>query len=246
MRANFFLIYFLIFIRSEARTLLEKHGQKKVVESGYGREPVPLPPTPESASPSNQERLKRQAHRPPPAPKHDPKIDQVRSSRHGRESSELLMAITSNIISDNELLILLPSISSDNQERFGKHSHLPPPAPKPADEQGQIIVTSSNCQDVHMNSNYIGREERILPPPTPKPADEEGQIIITSSSTTNDDQNSNYMGREGRILPPPSPHHDAPIGQLSSRRHGRSEGLKPHKYPISSLPLQASYLILSY
>ncbi|XP_009760369.1 hydroxyproline-rich systemin B-like [Nicotiana sylvestris] len=230
VRANFFLIYFLFFIRSEARTLLENH---------YGREPVPLPPTPESASPSNQERLKRHAHLPPPAPKHGPKIDQVTTSRYGREISELLMTITSNVISDNELLILLPSTSSDNQERFGKQSHLPPPAPKPADEQGQIIVTSSNCQDHdHMNSNNYGREEKILPPPTPKPADEEGEISITSSTTTNDDQNSNYIGREGRILPPPSPHHAAPIGQLTSRYGG--QGLKPYKSLISSLPLQAS------
>ncbi|OIT34205.1 PREDICTED: hydroxyproline-rich systemin-like [Nicotiana attenuata] len=242
MRANFFLIYFLVFIRSEARTLLEKQHEQKVVKSGYGR-PAPLPPPPsrESASPSNQERLGRRAHLPPPAPKHDPKIDQVTSRRHGRESSELLVTITSNVISDNELLILLPSTSSDNQERFGKHGHIPPPAPKPADEQGQIIVTSSNCQDHdHMNSNNYGREERMVSPPTPKPADEEGQIVITSSTTTNDDHmDSNYIGREERTLTPPSPHHDAPIGQLTSRYGG--QGLKPYKSLISSLPLQASY-----
>ncbi|XP_009604128.1 uncharacterized protein LOC107794366 [Nicotiana tabacum] len=234
-RPNFFLICFLVFISAQAKKLLEKQHEQKVVKSGYGR-PFPPPPTPESASPSNQERLGRRAHLPPPAPKHDPKIDQVISSRHGRERSELLITITSNVISDNELLILLPSsTSSDNQERFGK-TGLSPPAPKPTDEQGQIIVTSSNCQDHdHMNiSNNYGREEKIVSPPTPKPADEQGQIIVTSSTTTNDNQNSNYMGKVEQKPTPPSPHHNEPIGQL-----GR--GLKPHKYPISSLPLQASY-----
>ncbi|XP_009785161.1 hydroxyproline-rich systemin [Nicotiana sylvestris] len=179
IKANFFLIYFLVFISSEARTLLEKQHEQKVVKSGYGKEPAPLPPSPESASPSNQERLGRHAHLPPPAPKHGPKIDEVTSNRHGRESNELLMTITSNVISDNELLIFLPSTSSDNQERFGKHG-IPLPPPQPADEQGQVIVTSSNCQD-----------------------------------------GSKYSGREEQELPPPSPHHNAPIDQVTTSRHGR-------------------------
>ncbi|XP_009785162.1 hydroxyproline-rich systemin-like [Nicotiana sylvestris] len=204
-RANFFLIYYLVFIGSEARTLLEKQHEQKVVKSGYGR-PAPLPPSPQSASPSIPQRLKRHAHLPPPAPKHGPKTDQVTTSRHGSERNELLLTITSNGISDNELLIMLPSSSSDHQERFGKHGiPPPPPPPKPADEQRQIIVTSSNYQG-----------------------------------------GSNYSGQEEQKLPPPSPHHKAPIGQLSSSKHGRGQGLKPHKSLISShypalLPLQASY-----
>ncbi|KAK4374693.1 hypothetical protein RND71_005370 [Anisodus tanguticus] len=200
----------------------EHHGLKLKAESGYGREPYATPSPPASSPPNKQEIVGRHDHLPPPSPHHDPYIGQLTSSSQGHknalyiagESSELLM-----MTSHDEVLILLPSSTSEGLTGRADH-HQPPPAPKPADEEGQIIITASSnsCHD------GIGRGKRRLPPPTLKPSDEYGQTIITSD----DHMNSKY-GREDQILPPPSPHHDTPIGQLSIN-HGAQH-----------LPLQASY-----
>ncbi|XP_060168294.1 uncharacterized protein LOC132599082 [Lycium barbarum] len=271
IRANSFLIYFLIFVGAEARTLLEKHHGQKLAE--YGRQPYITPSPPASSPPHNQEIVGRPHHLLPPAPKHDPTIGQLTSTTQGLKphknelySSELLMTT-----SHDEVLILLPSYSSEivggrhDPIPVGRHDHEHPPSPKPADEEGQIIITTSSnsCHD----GNGIGREKQ-KPPPTPKPSHNDGQTIISSTNThdDDDDHHSNY-GREEQIRPPPTPrpsdeHHQTIISSTSTTHddddhhsnYGREGSTPPsphHDSPINQLSsnygaaqhlhLQASY-----
>ncbi|XP_059299719.1 uncharacterized protein LOC132052272 [Lycium ferocissimum] len=271
IRANSFLIYFLIFVGAEARTLLEKHHGQNLAE--YGRQPYITPSPPASSPPHNQEIVGRPHHLPPPAPKHAPTIGQLTSTTQGLKphknelySSELLMTT-----SHDEVLILLPSYSSEivggrhDHISVGRHDHLPvhPPSPKPADEEDQIIITTSSnsCHD----GNGIGRGNQ-KPPPTPKPSHNDGQTIISSTNTHDDDDHHSNYGREERILPPSTPRpsdeqHQTIISSTSTThddddhhsnfgREGRTPPSPHSASPIGQLssnrgaqhlPLQASY-----